>query len=77
MFSKSIIKVSLSLLPVNVVDYGGLLEARDPEGRAGDEEGAVDLVRPLLHLLEHALLVDLGYHVEELEERTHRLSLVT
>ena len=61
--------VSLFLSPVNVVDYGGLLEAWDPEGRAGDEEGGVDLVGPLLHLLQPAHLIDLGDYVEELKGR--------
>ena len=36
----------------------------------------MDLVRPLLHLLEHALLVDLRYHVEELGNDEMKLSLL-
>ena len=62
----SVVVCSLSS-PVNVVDYRGVLEAGDPEGRAGDEEGGVDLVGPLLHLLQPSHLVDLRDDVEELE----------
>ena len=62
----SVIVCSLSS-PVNVVDYGGLLEAGDPERGAWHQKRGVDLVGPLLHLFQPTHFVDLGDYVEELK----------